>query len=358
MLATVIRLCVSIACNPNFKLGLPHSIEVVVWVFLIGGNLSSLITVNVGVSRSCINKEVCGGVLYRRANCVLARVATKLMPAFEGVSFTSGSIGNINCFVDLQRRIRLFTLAILSNFIAATIVFKPDDVRRRLDFLVLVYGLQLDGVIVFAGINDSAGSHNCTSAGIRNFRIALENLEGCAGKDGRIGVYICAAVPGLQHPVVEHFSIWSCRSSTGANKRTVFIKCRIRRSGTTTVRIVNNTNAIGTNDNRTPLGIEIVFFCNPETINIGICRSAVAPLVHGISHVGSLIVRSGNRGFVQNSSIGKRLGCRLVCVPAIEFIACTLPRRNRNLSTVRNAEVHPLGIGTPAKRSICTRIGV
>ena len=144
--------------------------------------------------------------------------------------------------------------------------------------------------------------------------------------------------------------------STRAHARIVLIQRGVGRSIAASVCIVEDADAIGADDDLAPLGIEVEFLGDPETpvFGIGVIRAItdVTPFIHGIGHMGRLIVRRGDRGFVQDGSGRESLRQSFIGIPAVELKACALARWHGDLPAIGNAEVHRLSVGAPVERGV------
>ena len=166
--------------------------------------------------------------------------------------------------------------------------------------------------------------------------------------------------------------IQSCIRSASRSSTGIAISIEIRIG-----KVVENAYTISAIKSSTPHGVKIEFLCDPETISfckgasifiIGVCitvitrtrrslrlwtsRFDIAPLIHIVSHVGSLIVFSRNCRFIQHERLIKHLCEVLISIPTSEDISITFSCGHTDLSAIRNTEVHILIIRAPVKRRI------
>ena len=287
---------------------LPHCEQIVVGLILIGSNLSGSIAIHVGETRTRVDEEVS------------SLAALGLGPTLERVARASLGTKNGNALVDPD--VRVSTVKHALAIVLGAKVAIPVDVGGSLFSGVFVHCFQLNGVIVVTSLLDVGRSNHGACFSIGNLRIALMNREGCARKDGRLGVDIRSAIPCLQHPVIEQLRLRRSCSRASAHLCIVDIQGGIARRIAAVTSIVDNADAFCPNGYFTPLGVEVEFLGDPETVYVAICRCfVIAPPVMRIGHVSGLVIGGRNRRFVQHSSISERLACRLVSVPTIELVA-------------------------------------
>ena len=326
--------------------GLPDSVQIVDGILLIGGDLGGRCAGRGGVLAAIPNEEVSGGA------------ALGLSPALEGVARAGLGAENVYSLVDLQRRIGILVQAVLTHDRASAIIHVPNDVGGGSLLHILIFGTELDGVVVLAGFNHSPRSHNRAGIRIGDLRIALQRGEGSTGQDGGRRVHIGAVVPGLEHPVIEDLALGGRGGRTGGNGGVVLIEGGVGGGVGAAIGIIENANAIGTDEDRAPLGVEVEFLCDPETVKVTVRRGAVAPLVHAFRHMRVLVVRRRDGGLIQNGSCRKCFRARCIRVPAIELIACTGTGGRGDLAAVVYTEVHLLVFGAPIQRGIRVGIGM
>ena len=217
---------------------------------------------------------------------------------------------------------------------------------------VLVDRLQLERVIIFAGLDNVIRIYDVISSSVGDLCVFLKYGELYAGKDLGLGIFIRSAVPRLYHPVIEDLSGRSSCCGACIGDRIVLMQQAVGRGIGPAVCIVYDGDPAGADDHFAPFGIEIDSLGDPETVfaviagNIGVDRILTedAPLIHGIGKIFRLIVcrTAGDLGrLVKYGSIRP--------VPAVEFITGTLACRRRDLSAVRNAEAHLLVVTAPGK---------
>ena len=253
----------------------PHSKQIFIRLLFVSCNMCRCRAARSGVLRTVPHEEVSG------------RAALGLGPALEGIAFTGLCTKDINSLVDLDVGVGMIerTLAV----ILAAVVAVPVDVRRGLNFLVLIDSLQLDGVVVVAGFNHIAGSNNIALL-VRDLGIGLQCREQCAGHQLSRCILIRRAVPGLQHPVVKDLALGGGRGCAGAYACVVLVKCRVAGRVAAAIRIVEDADTVSTDGLCTPLGVQVELLGDPETIDVPVVRGAVAPLVHGIREVCGLVI--------------------------------------------------------------------
>ena len=220
---------------------------------------------------------------------------------------------------------------------------------------ILIFGTELDGVLVVTVFMHITSSHNVAGGRIGDLRVALECGEGSTGQDGDFRIHISAAVPGLEHPVIEDLASRRRGGRAGGNGGVVLIEGSIRRRVGAAIGIIEDTNAVSTYKNRAPLGVKINFLRNPETIHIFVFRRAVAPLIHGVGKVSFLIICSSAYNLAARC---KRSGASRIPIPAIELISCPYTSWYTDRPAMRNTEVHFLVVGAPIQGGIRPGIGM
>ena len=318
----------------------PHSEEILIRLLLIGRNLRCSVTGSIRVARTAPNEEV------------RSRTALGLGPALEGIAGAGLHAKDVNSLVDLDAGVGMIerTLAV----ILAAVVAVPVDVRRGLYFLVLIDSLQLDGVVVVAGFNHIAGSNNIARL-VRDLGIGLQCRKGPAGNDRSVGVFECAAIPGLQHPVVEDLACGCSGSCAGGDIGVVLVKCSVAGRIGSVARVIEDADALCADRDRTPLAIEVELLGDPETIDVRVGRGAVAPPVHGIREVRGLVI---GRTAADLRVLSKRARGADISVPAVELIALAHSGGDRDLAAIADAEVHGLASRAPIQRGIRARVRV
>ena len=318
----------------------PHSKQIFIGLLFVSCNMCRCRAARSGVLRTVPHEEV------------RSRTALGLGPALEGITRTGRSGQDINSLVDLDAGVGIIELALA--IVLTAVVAVPVDVRRGLYFLVLIDSLQLDGVVVVAGFNHIAGSNN-TALLVRDLGIGLQCRKGPAGNDRSVGVFECAAIPGLQHPVVEDLACGCSGSCAGGDIGVVLVKCSVAGRIGSVARVIEDADALCADRDRAPLAIEVELLGDPETIDVRVGRGAVAPPVHGIREVRGLVI---GRTAADLRVLSKRARGADISVPAVELIALAHSGGDRNLTTVGNAEVHRLIIGAPIQRGIRARVRV
>ena len=190
--------------NGNFFL-FPNGEQVFVRLFFISRYLSRRMAIYIRIPGSGPYQEVC------------SRAALGLGPSLELITVTSLSAKDIYRLIDLDSGVGVIQSSL--SIIFRTVVAVPVDVSGGLLFLVLVYSLQLDGVVVMMiiVINNICLSYNSTCRGVGDLCIVLQCRESTARGNSNICIDISGSVPGLQYPVVKEFPGRSSRCSTGAH---------------------------------------------------------------------------------------------------------------------------------------------
>ena len=125
-----------------------------------------------------------------------------------------------------------------------------------------------------------------------------------------------------------------------------------------------DTDSVCTDDNLAPFCIQVELARNPETVrtvvarNIAIGCCTIAPFIHGVGHVFSLIVRCSDNRVIKARSRTKCVSKRLVGVPSVKLVASARAGGQRNPAEIRDSEVHILAFRAPVERcvAICIRM--
>ena len=335
----------AVACDRivnSYLILFPNRKQVFIRLLFVCSDLSRFSASDCGIARAGPYQEVCSST------------ALGLGPALEGVTRAGLCAKDIYSLIDLDVSIGMikFTLAIILR----TIVAVPIDVGRGFLFLILIDSFELNSIIVFTGLNDSCRSHDIATLGICDLCIFLQSGESLSGKDCRICINIGASVPGLQNPMVKDLVCRRCWGRTGADIGIVLIQSGVAWGIRSAIDIVGNTDTISANNYSAPLGIEIVLLRDPEAVNVTIRSRPIAPLIHGLRHVGRFIIWRSDCRFIQHCAGSEWFCATFICVPAKEFISRTKSGGCRNLATITHTEVHILGLRTPIQCGICSRI--
>ena len=146
LFCTVVSQSVCITSNLHLKLRLPYGIEVIVRICLISGNLCRLLSAS-GITvilSIAIPQEIrfCRIISMRRFGSTIV----EFIPTKEDISFARIWCRNSYSFINLQRRIRLLAIAVLTNEILSIAVAEPPDKGGRLFLCINIFRDDTNGI--------------------------------------------------------------------------------------------------------------------------------------------------------------------------------------------------------------------
>ena len=173
-------------------------------------------------------------------------------PSPEDISFTGGSCGDVNCFVDLD-------IVILRNKTAIVVVV-PVDVGP--DFLVLfdIDSLEQNSVVIlFCAVKFRRSNSAAVLIGYLGVR--RKHIECGSGEHVNAGRHVFASIPVLDLPVAENILVRIAGSNCGLCKSLcpVHVVVVVDRCAGSAVQVVLDLDAVSSDQFAAPLGVKIEF---------------------------------------------------------------------------------------------------
>ena len=135
-----------------------------------------------------------------------------------------------------------------------------------------------------------------------------------------IRIHVLCTIPFLHYPAVEYLICRCLCSALSHGRSFIEVGCSVCRRITAFTGVINNVDAVCTDNFLTPFCIYIQFFSDPRSVYISISCCSFAVYVHRICHILSLVITSGDSSLVQYISFRIRLRTSFVQEPANHFI--------------------------------------